>query len=169
MCKEIKTIPNTAIAIMAASLCVSCDKNSSEPILRGGYETAKVSVTGTHVPTASGGGGVLDTDQGVSERELWGESGSGQTAERYTVSDVTSTEFYAGIHNDYRESNRFNAVSVRWQDYRALCRDRDRADNRRRHDHRFRQQNMKKFSKSEQAKPRKPSDQVGLSTGAPIL
>lgn len=78
---------------MAASLCVSCDKNSSEPILRGGYETAKVSVTGTHVPTASGGGGVLDTDQGVSERELWEESGSGKTAERYTVSDVTATGF----------------------------------------------------------------------------
>jgi len=88
-----KTIPNTAIAILVASLCVSCDKNSSEPILRGGYETAKVSVTVTHVPTASGGGGVLDTDQGVGERELWGVSGSGKTAERYTVRDVTATGF----------------------------------------------------------------------------
>ncbi|WP_411825409.1 hypothetical protein [Luteolibacter sp. AS25] len=88
-----KTIPNIAVAILTASLCVSCDKSSSEPILRGGYETAKVSVTVAHVPTTSGGGGVIDTDQGVSERKLWGESGSGKRAERYRIRNVTATGF----------------------------------------------------------------------------
>ena len=90
-----KTIPNvtTAFLALAAFLSVSCERISSEPILRGEYETAQVSVTLRHVPSGSGGGGVLNTDQGVSERELWGESGGGKTAERYSVIDVTETGF----------------------------------------------------------------------------
>ena len=92
--QEMKTVLKTICILILGLFSASCDKFPSKPVLLGEYEAAKVSVSITHVPSMSGGGGDIDTDQGVSERELWGEgSSSGKTAGHYFVKKVTSTGY----------------------------------------------------------------------------
>jgi hypothetical protein len=89
-----KTILKIAFAISLVFTGVSCDKGANKPVLSGGYESAKVYVTITHVSSGSGGGGAIDTDQGMSDRELWGKgSASGKTTEHYWVKDVTEVGY----------------------------------------------------------------------------
>lgn len=71
-----KTIFKLACILLPIHFSASCDKLPRKPVLAGGYESAKVSITITHVPSHSGGGGDIDTDQGVSERELGGQGSS---------------------------------------------------------------------------------------------
>lgn len=76
--------------IIIALCIVSCKK----PVLSGGYESSKVHVEFNHTPSGSSGGVSLDTDLGISERQIDTQgSGYGKTTQHYTVTNVTSTDF----------------------------------------------------------------------------
>ena len=73
---------------LAALGFVSCKR----PVLAGGYESRKVEVMVSH--KGSGRGGYIDTDQGVSERQmnLWSTE-LGRVKDHYKVVNVTQKGF----------------------------------------------------------------------------
>lgn len=73
---------------MMALILSSCKR----PVLAGGYESHKVEVLVSD--KVSGGGGDIDTDQGVSERQMiLSGTGLGSVKHHYKVVNVTPTGF----------------------------------------------------------------------------
>jgi len=78
--------------LLSTVLVLASCKRPGRPVLAGGYESRKVRVLVNH--KGGGGGGAIDTDQGVSER-LMNLSGteSGHVKHHYKVVKVTPTGF----------------------------------------------------------------------------
>lgn len=78
--------------ILSTALVLASCTRPERPVLAGGYESRKVQVSVSY--KGGGGGGAIDTDQGVSERQMnLGGTESGHVKHHYKIEKVTQTGF----------------------------------------------------------------------------